>query len=230
MLSAVITYMGKRKNPAFQLDPLLKEGTLRRFAWNQARAWIRGKFLILRGFSSRLLFLGRGVQLRNLNNLQLGRMVRIHDQVTIDALGRGKMKIGDQVSIGRFSHLFTSFGLNDLGKGITIGNNVGIGDMAHLGGAGGLEIGDDCIIGPYFSCHPENHNFDRLDQPIRLQGVSRKGIQIGSNCWIGAKVTVLDGVTIGNNCVIAAGAVVTRSFPENSVIGGVPAKILKTRS
>jgi acetyltransferase-like isoleucine patch superfamily enzyme len=157
-------------------------------------------------------------------------MVRIQEHVTIDASGKNPMEIGNQVSIGRFSHLFTSFGLNDLGQYIKIGDNVGIGDNAHLGGAGGLEIGDDCIIGPYFSCHPENHNFDHPDQPIRLQGVSRKGISIGKNCWIGAKVTVLDGVTIGDNCVLAAGAVITRSFPDNCIIGGVPAKILKERS
>jgi acetyltransferase-like isoleucine patch superfamily enzyme len=66
--------------------------------------------------------------------------------------------------------------------------------------------------------------------PIRHQGVSRKGIKIGKNCWIGSKVTVLDGVTIGTGSIIAAGSVVTKSFPENSIIGGVPAKLLKTRT
>ena len=62
---------------------------------------------------------------------------------------------------------------------------------------------------------------------FRQQGITRKGIKIGSNCWIGSKVTVLDGVTVGNGCVIAAGAVLTKSFPDHVVIGGVPAKILK---
>ena len=52
-------------------------------------------------------------------------------------------------------------------------------------------------------------------------------VEIGENCWIGSKVTVLDGVTIGDNCVLAAGAVITKSMPANSVIGGVPAKILR---
>ena len=230
MLSTVITYMGRRKNSLFSLDPLLKEHVLRTFAWHQMTAWLRGKSLLVRGRSTDLLFLGRGVRLRNLHNLRLGKMVRMQDHVRIDALGKNPMEIGNQVSIGRYSHLFTSFGLNDLGQFIKIGDNVGIGDYAHLGGAGGLEIGEDCIIGPYFSCHPENHNFEDLDQPIRLQGVNRKGIKIGKNCWVGAKVTVLDGVTIGDNCVLAAGAVVTRSFPDNCVIGGVPAKMLKTRS
>lgn len=67
------------------------------------------------------------------------------------------------------------------------------------------------------------------DVPIREQGVTRQGIDIGSDCWIGAKVTILDGVSLGRGCVIAAGSVVTRSFPEHAIIGGVPAKLLKMR-
>jgi len=90
-----------------------------------------------------------------------------------------------------------------------------------------LEIGSDCIIGQYLSCHPENHNFGDQTRLIRHQGVQRKGIKIGKNCWIGAKVTILDGVRIGANCVIAAGAVVTKSMPDNTVIGGVPARVIK---
>jgi acetyltransferase-like isoleucine patch superfamily enzyme len=62
---------------------------------------------------------------------------------------------------------------------------------------------------------------------IREQGVTNKGIVIGNNVWIGAKVTFLDGCKIGNNSVVAAGAVVSGVFPDNVVIGGVPAKILK---
>ena len=110
---------------------------------------------------------------------------------------------------------------------IFLGKNVGFGEFSYLGGAGGLEIGDDTIIGQYFSAHPENHNFNDDKKSIRLQGVSRKGIKIGKNCWIGSKVTILDGVNIGKNSVIASGAVVNKSFEDNVVIGGVPAKIIK---
>ena len=77
--------------------------------------------------------------------------------------------------------------------------------------------------------HSENHVFSDADKTIREQGVSHKGIKIGSNCWIGAKVTILDGAVVGDGCVIAAGAVVRGTFPENCVIGGVPARILKFR-
>ena len=85
-------------------------------------------------------------------------------------------------------------------------------------------------MGQYFSCHPENHNHADLATEIRLQGVVRKGIKIGANCWIGSKVTILDNVEIGAGSIIAAGAVVNKSFPANSIIGGVPAKLLKMRN
>jgi acetyltransferase-like isoleucine patch superfamily enzyme len=144
-------------------------------------------------------------------------------------MGKQGISFGNNVGIGAYSRVVVSTTLNHLGESIRIGNNVGIGEFAYLGGAGGLEIGDDCIIGQYLSCHPENHVADKLDEPIRLQGVTRKGIRIGNNCWIGSKVTILDGVTIGDGCILAAGTVVTKSFPANSIIGGVPAKIIKSR-
>jgi acetyltransferase-like isoleucine patch superfamily enzyme len=152
----------------------------------------------------------------------------LEDHVFLSALGKSPISIGNYVRIGAFSRLIISTSFNNIGNYIKIGNHVGLGEFAYLGGAGGLEIGDDCIIGQYFSCHPENHRFEDPSKLIRQQGVTRKGIKIGNNCWIGAKVTILDGVTIGENCVIAAGAIVTKSMPRGSVIGGVPAKVLKT--
>ncbi|MDE6764980.1 MAG: acyltransferase, partial [Duncaniella sp.] len=65
--------------------------------------------------------------------------------------------------------------------------------------------------------------------PIRLQGVSHKGIVIGKGCWIGAKTTFLDGTELGDGCIVAAGAVVRGKFPSNCIVGGVPAKIIKER-
>ena len=151
------------------------------------------------------------------------------NDVSISALGKEGVFFGNNVGIGDFSRVIVSTSLNDIGSYIKIGNNVGIGEFAYLGGAGGLEIGDDCIVGQYLSCHPENHNYQNKEDLIRHQGVSRKGIKIGANCWIGSKVTFLDGVEVGSGSVIAAGSVVTKSFPDNSVIGGIPAKLIKIR-
>jgi acetyltransferase-like isoleucine patch superfamily enzyme len=105
-----------------------------------------------------------------------------------------------------------------------------MGSHGFFGCAGGVKIGDDTIFGNFVSIHSENHVSSNLTMPIRLQGVSRQGIVIGCNCWIGAKVTILDGVVINDGCIIAAGAVVTKgNYPRNSIIGGVPARIIKSR-
>lgn len=159
----------------------------------------------------------------------MGKWLRLDNHVYISALGKGGVIIGDNVGLGAYSRLVVSTSFNNMGKHIKIGNNVGIGEFAYLGGAGGLDIGDNCIVGQYLSCHPENHIFSDKHELIRDQGTVRKGIIIGENCWIGSKVTILDGVVIGAHSVISAGAVVTKSMPEYSIIGGVPARILKMR-
>lgn len=147
----------------------------------------------------------------------------------IDALSIDGIKFGNNVSIGKNTVIECTGTLKLLGKGLSVGNNVGLGTHGFFGCAGGIIIGDDTIFGNYVSLHSENHNFAEHDVPIRLQGVNRKGIRIGCNCWIGAKATILDGAEIGDGCIVAAGAVVSGKFPSNSIIGGVPAKIIKSR-
>jgi acetyltransferase-like isoleucine patch superfamily enzyme len=220
----------RRRNPAFRFDPALDRRMLLQFAFEQAWQLLRGCRLLLSLRAPRGAMLGPGVTFFAIHNIRWGRFLRLGAHVRLSALGREGITLGRHVGIGPYSRLIVATSLNDLGAHIRIGDHVGIGEYAYLGGAGGLEIGSDCIIGQYFSCHPENHAYHDLARPIRLQGVQRLGIRIGRDCWIGSKVTVLDGVDIGDGCVVAAGAVVTRSFPPHSVIGGVPARLLKTRT
>lgn len=141
----------------------------------------------------------------------------------------GGVKCGKNVHFGEKTTMRVTGSLKYIGKGIVIGDNVGLGTHGYFGGAGGVVIGNDCIFGNYVSVHPENHNYDNPDVPIRLQGVNHKGITIGNNCWIGAKTTILDGTVIGDGCIVAAGAVVSGKFPGNVILGGVPARIIKKR-
>ena len=219
----------QKRNPSFVFDSNLTSRIIISLLFEKGAYFIRGFKLLFRFKKTNFLLLGRGVRFFNLYNIELGKWVKLEDHVYLNALGKGKLKLGNNVGVGAFSRLIISTSFNNIGSHITIGNNVGIGEYAYLGGGGGLDIGDDCIIGQYLSCHPENHNFENENLLIREQGVTRKGIVIGKNCWIGSKVTVLDGVTIGDNCIIAAGAVVTKNMPSNSVIGGVPAKVIKSR-
>ena len=224
-----ITAVVRLRNPQFSIHKAVSSRLLLEFIFWQTGNFLRGLRLFILKPKAKAALLGKGVRFFNKKDIQIGQFVKLGDHVTLSALGTGGIILGNNVGIGDFSRVVVSTSLQDPGQFIRVGNQVGIGEFAYLGGGGGLTIGDDCIIGQYFSCHPENHHFSDGNTLIRHQGVSRKGIIIGNNCWIGSKVTILDGVEIGDGCVIAAGAVVTTSFPANSVIGGVPAKLLKKR-
>jgi acetyltransferase-like isoleucine patch superfamily enzyme len=157
-----------------------------------------------------------------------GRNLILEDRVFISGISENGVRMGDNVSIGKNSLLFGSAVIQQKGVGITIGNNVGINANCYLGGQGGIVIENDVIIGPGVKIFSENHIYNELGL-IRKQGVTRKETIIKNNCWIGAGVIVLCGVTIHEGCVIAAGSVVTKDIPSNSVAAGVPAKVVKNR-
>lgn len=98
-----------------------------------------------------------------------------------------------------------------------------------MGCGGGVRIGANVIMGQCVSFHPEIHCFADLGTPIRLQGVMQAGIHVGDDCWVGAKVTFLDGARVGSGVVIAAGSVVRGEVPDGVVIAGVPARVIRTR-
>lgn len=219
----------RRRNPDFALHPAVGPAVLLSFGLRTALSLLRGTRLWLRGRASGGAMLGQGVRFQYLGLIRFGRWLKVGDHVRFSGLGAEGLTLGDRVSIGAFSQVIVSTSLTEPGCFIRLGSRVGIGEFAYLGGGGGLSIGDDCIVGQYFSCHPENHLHADASQSIRLQGVTRQGISIGPNCWIGSKVTVLDGVSIGAGCVVAAGAVVTRSVPAGCVVAGVPARIIGYR-
>jgi acetyltransferase-like isoleucine patch superfamily enzyme len=212
----------KIKGRSIIFDEEIKGTDLLGFFLGQSLSILRGAIKL-----RRVVSLGKAVTVSSKSKAVFGRGVSIGSYSKLDALGREGLVIGSGTSIGSFSIIKVSGTLTSIGEGIKIGANVGIGEFAHIGGAGGVTIGNDTIAGAYLSIHPENHIFSDPQKLIRNQGVSRKGISIGSNCWIGAKVTVLDGSKVGDGCVIAAGAVVNGIFPDGVVLGGVPAKILK---
>jgi len=119
--------------------------------------------------------------------------------------------------------VFTPIYIN-YGKHITIGKNVFINFDCTFLALGGITIEDDVLIGPKVSLITENHPLN----PEERKGLIGKPILIKKNAWIGANATILPGVTIGKNAVVAAGAVVSKDVPDNTIVGGIPAKFLKT--
>jgi len=177
---------------------------------------IRG--LILKPFfnkSNGLVFVGSRVKIKFKSKFSHGENCQIGDNVEINALSKNGVKFGHNVSV--------------LSVGIVIGNNVGIAQNCFIQVRGKIEIGDNVIFGPNSSVFSENHIFSNPDLPVNTQGESRKGVKISNGVWIGARSVILDGVFVGENSVIAAGSIVNKDVPAFSVVGGVPAKVLKYR-
>ncbi len=199
-------------------------------------AWVRliqvTRGLFLKPFlkkSKGLLFRGSHVKVRHGYNITAGKNLILEDNVSVNALSENGINFGDNVSIARDSILFCTGIIAYRGKGITIGDRTGISARAYFAGQGGITIGNDVIMGPNVQVFSENHIYNDMSLTIKEQGVTKQPVSIGNNCWIGAGSTILAGITIGDGCVVAAGSVVTKSFAANSVIAGVPAKLIKTR-
>ena len=123
------------------------------------------------------------------------------------------------------AYMFPPF-YTDCGKNTKLGKNVFINAGCQFQDQGGITIGDNTLVGPKTVIATLNHHMD----PEKRANLIPKPVKIGSKVWIVANVTILPGVTIGDGAVIAAGAVVNRDVAPNTVVGGVPAKFLKTIS
>ncbi|MDR2489636.1 MAG: acyltransferase [Desulfovibrio sp.] len=178
--------------------------------WRCLWGWIPGGLgSLLRMLLYRHLFAGAGpfrsgvgVVVQGFRHIRLGRGVGLNRYSSLYA-ARGKISLGDNVFLGDFS----SVNAND--AEISIGSNVAIGPMSLIQGA--------------------NHTFDRLDIPIVRQGHQPSRVIIEDDVWIAAHCVILPGAHIRSGAVVAAGAVVTGEVPENTVVGGVPAKVLRHR-
>jgi len=127
------------------------------------------------------------------------------------------------VEVDAGTTLFTPFHTN-VGRFITIGRNVFINHACSFLDLGSITIEDDVLIGPRVNLTTENHPLDPADRKTLVC----RPILIKRNAWIGAGATVLPGVTIGENAVVAAGAVVNKDVAPNTVVAGVPARMIRT--
>lgn len=199
--------------------------------------WHRGVEPALRGlwYRHRLavcgahLRIGRHVRILFPRYLAVGRSVALGDYTYLNALSRRGMRLGDFVRIREFGWIQATSTFDALGEGLSVGEATYIGPRCLLGAGGGITIGRHVTIGADVHLLAENHVFREADRLIAEQGVSRRGIVIEDDVWIGDRVIVLDGVRIARGAVVGAGSVVTRDIPPYAVAVGNPARITGRR-
>jgi acetyltransferase-like isoleucine patch superfamily enzyme len=165
----------------------------------------------------------RGARVRG--NVRLGKRVFIASGAELIANARA----GEEIVVGDGCGIHRGALLYPYGGSIRLGQRVGINPYCVIYGHGGLEIGNDVLIATGCVLIPANHRFDDPDRPINVQGIHRRGIVIEDDVWLGARVTVLDGVRIGRGAVVGAGAVVTADVPRYAIAVGVPARVAGSR-
>jgi acetyltransferase-like isoleucine patch superfamily enzyme len=183
--------------------------------------------LALRGLFYRLILrmdgwaaIENGVRLRFAGNIRLGHGVYL-DQGTYLHATPGGIDIGPGTIVmhGAVLHVYNFRNIPQ--ARIRIGRDSLVGEYTVIRGQGGVEIGDRVYTSPFTQIIAVNHVFDDPERPFVEQGITAQGIVIEDDVWLGSGAVITDGVRI------AAGAVVTQDVPPHTVVGGVPARVLK---
>jgi acetyltransferase-like isoleucine patch superfamily enzyme len=167
-----------------------------------------------------------GVRIRFADHVRLGSNVYVDQGVYLHACPQG-IEIGDNsfVMHGSVLHVYN---FRDLPHAfIRIGRDSLIGEMNVLRGQGGITVGDRVYTAPLVQMLAVNHIYADPNRPMVEQGITAEGIVVEDDVWIGAGAIITDGVCVGRGAVVAAGAVVTQDVPPHTVVGGVPARVLK---
>lgn len=167
-----------------------------------------------------------GVRLRYASNITLRHGAYIDQGAYLHACPQG-IEIGENTIVmhGAVLHVYNFRGMPH--SGIKIGRDSLIGEYSVIRGQGGVSIGNRVYTSPFTQVIAVNHVFDDPDRPFIDQGITAEGIVIEDDVWLGAGAVITDGVHVGRGAVVAAGAVVTNNVPPHTVVGGVPARVIK---
>ncbi|ABR60645.1 acyltransferase [Sinorhizobium medicae] len=160
---------------------------------------------------------------RSRGRISIGPKCRIERGAVLDLREAGRITVGRKCRLRRGSMLIPYGGV------ISIGDDFSLNPYSVLYGHGGLSIGNSVRIAAGCVIIPANHVFSDPGTAIRAQGLTKLGIVIEDDVWVGANVTILDGAHISRGCVIAAGSVVRGQTEPLGIYAGVPAKLIRKR-
>ena len=189
--------------------------------------WLRSRlYPRLLGACGRNVFFGNDVTLRHPHKIRIGDDVVVDDGCVLDAKGAENdgIAIGNGVFLGRQTIVTTKDGDIELEDGVNVSA------FCMIFSASRVRCGRNTLIAAYTYLVGGGHDLDRTDLAIIEQARPSQGIAIGPNCWLGAGVTVLDGVTVGRDAVIGANSVVTRDVEDFAVAAGSPAATIRRRA
>lgn len=155
------------------------------------------------------------------SNITISEGVRIGDLVELRATKGANIVIGKNVKLDRMVRIIAT---NE--ENVTIGEGTRIGIGTVMNGGRAILIGKNCLVSGYVYLQTSMHKYDE-DKPLIEQGYDYGEVTLGDNCWLGVHSVIFPGVTLGSRCIVGSNAVVNKSFIEKSIIGGVPAKLLK---
>jgi acetyltransferase-like isoleucine patch superfamily enzyme len=141
----------------------------------------------------------------------------------LEISSRGRVDFGRFVWIGDRTKIRCHEGLVEIGAKTVMGQECTISAYQHV------RIGEQCVIADRTMFIDFDHGVVEVERPIRLQGIYKRDVEVGSNVWIGYGACILRGVRVGDNAVIGTNSVVTRDVPANAVVGGIPARVLRMR-
>jgi len=147
----------------------------------------------------------------------------IGPRVTLQIGRRGRIELGRWSWLGHGTKIRCHEGLVSIGAKTVLGQECTISAYQHV------SIGRECVVADRVMLIDFDHGAVEVERPIRLQGIYKRDVRVGNNVWIGYGACILRGVTIGDNAIIGTSAVVTRDVPENAVVAGVPARVIRMR-
>jgi acetyltransferase-like isoleucine patch superfamily enzyme len=227
MIDKLRLYLDRQASSIFRY--ILEQTVLFLFGWIPTiiGVGLRGIFYRLILKMDDLAAIESRVRIRFADHIKLGHGVYLDEGAYLHACPKG-IEIGSNTIVmhGAVLHVYNFRNLPN--SGIRIGKDSLIGEYSVIRGQGGVTIGDRVYTSPFTQIIAVNHIFDDPDRPFVEQGITAEGIVIEDDVWLGAGAVITDGVRVGKGAVVAAGSVVTKDVPPHTVVGGVPAKPIKT--
>jgi acetyltransferase-like isoleucine patch superfamily enzyme len=172
---------------------------------------------------ARLLVRMAYLKLRYGKRLQTDGLCFICPEVKLEIGKHAVLRMGRFSWIGHGSKIRVHEGEVSIGAKTVMGQECTISAYQHV------SIGRECIIADRVMLIDFDHGVVEVERPIRLQGIYKRDVRVANNVWIGYGACLLRGVTVGDNCIVGTNSVVTKDVPDNAVVGGVPASVIRTR-